>query len=433
MKKRILILFMLSWRFCVGQAIDSVMVSRCAYIEDFTDTNYAIAVDSFDVNGLLINSYSYDTSWNVKGRTVNSYSPSRLLLYQVMQWYDTSNWTTYNEIINLYDLNDSIIDARDYSYHYNLGVLTDTSCYRNSYSRDTLNNAVTNFRYNYVDLTNTWDTNYATINYFDSLNRVTRSVNETPGPSGYLEVHDSTWYYYLANDSVDSYLQFGTTGTMAADRYQYFYNLQDYLVQLIDSAWYIPTQTRHADWIRQYYRDTSNLVTAVSFHYFIDTLGTVDPCGDTTTYFYNASHQQTYHSIHYCGFGGNYGSMAYDSTGNLIHQDYCSYGGMGDQHCYECDYSYYTFPFTAGIHLTNDIAPGIRIFPNPSAGTFTIQNLRPEETTTVQVINPVGEIIYRDVVRGVSEYFVSSNLVAGIYFVSVNHRSGTEVGKLVVQ
>ena len=416
---------MMSAGFCFGQTIDSVVVRHCTYIEDNTDSTFEIMVDSFDVNGLLINSYNYDTNWNVKGRVFCNYSASNLLLNKTTQLFDSLTWTTFTEIMNQYDLNDSLIESDDNHYYYYMGALTDSICYRNSYTRDTVNHSLTWRFYQYIDSSNTWF-NYGTYTFYsDSLNRKSLQVHE----SGTSSIVDSTWYFYLANDSLDYYL----TKSSSLDKFQCIYNLQDYLIMIIDSTWNVQPQRWYPTWLNQYYRDTNNNIIAYSRHQ-TDTLGNIDQAGDTSTYQYNSLNQEIFHWSRYYTAGGDYSITAYDSIGILLQKNYCSYGHGGGQHCTDCDYNYFTYPFTTGIHLANNNQETtIIIFPNPTANTFNVQNISSRNTTLIQILNPLGEIIYNEKFFGRTECIVHSNLPSGIYFVCVSDGERNVVKKLIVE
>jgi alpha-tubulin suppressor-like RCC1 family protein len=71
----------------------------------------------------------------------------------------------------------------------------------------------------------------------------------------------------------------------------------------------------------------------------------------------------------------------------------------------------------------------IFIYPNPTTKSFTIKNIFSNETSLLQLINLMGEIIYTEKLFGKNEYKVDANLPKGIYFVRVND----VVRKLIVE
>ena len=71
----------------------------------------------------------------------------------------------------------------------------------------------------------------------------------------------------------------------------------------------------------------------------------------------------------------------------------------------------------------------VKLFPNPATNTFTITNLSSNAISLLQIINPIGEVVYAEKVYGKKEYLIDANFAKGIYFVRVND----VVRKLVVE
>jgi hypothetical protein len=72
------------------------------------------------------------------------------------------------------------------------------------------------------------------------------------------------------------------------------------------------------------------------------------------------------------------------------------------------------------------------LYPNPSSGKFTIGNLI-GNNNTIQIINPLGEIVYSEKTIGKDELVINPHLAAGFYFVQVSNEKGKKAGKLVVE
>jgi hypothetical protein len=72
-----------------------------------------------------------------------------------------------------------------------------------------------------------------------------------------------------------------------------------------------------------------------------------------------------------------------------------------------------------------------RIYPNPTTNTFMIKNIPRlgDETSLLQIINPIGEVVYTAKLFGKKEYLIDADFGKGIYFV----RLGDVVRKLIVQ
>lgn len=75
----------------------------------------------------------------------------------------------------------------------------------------------------------------------------------------------------------------------------------------------------------------------------------------------------------------------------------------------------------------------ITIYPNPTTNNFTVKNNSSKEETLLQITNPIGEIVYEEKLFGRNECVVNSNLLSGIYFVSVNDGERNIVMKLIVE
>jgi hypothetical protein len=73
------------------------------------------------------------------------------------------------------------------------------------------------------------------------------------------------------------------------------------------------------------------------------------------------------------------------------------------------------------------------IYPNPTTNIFTIKNLPSNETSLLQIINPLGEIVYTDNIFGTNESVIDANFAKGIYFVSINNGKNNIVRKLIVE
>jgi hypothetical protein len=71
----------------------------------------------------------------------------------------------------------------------------------------------------------------------------------------------------------------------------------------------------------------------------------------------------------------------------------------------------------------------LQIYPNPTLNNFTIKNVPSGETSLLQIINTIGEVIYTEKLFGKKEYLIDAKIAKGVYFVRVNNF----VKKLVVE
>ncbi len=75
----------------------------------------------------------------------------------------------------------------------------------------------------------------------------------------------------------------------------------------------------------------------------------------------------------------------------------------------------------------------ITIYPNPTAKTFTIENISSNGISLLQLLNPLGEIVYTEKLFGKNEYVVDANFAKGIYFISLSDGEKFIMRKLVVE
>lgn len=75
----------------------------------------------------------------------------------------------------------------------------------------------------------------------------------------------------------------------------------------------------------------------------------------------------------------------------------------------------------------------INIYPNPARSGFWINNILPNENITMQLSDPLGKIIYTEILSGEKEQFITASLSQGIYFVSLSDGTKKVVKKVVIQ
>ncbi len=91
-----------------------------------------------------------------------------------------------------------------------------------------------------------------------------------------------------------------------------------------------------------------------------------------------------------------------------------------------------SFGNSAMINSVSDnliTAPEFAIYPNPTIHNFTVKNIPSNETSLLQILNPLGKIVYSKNIFGQNEYVVEESFAKGIYFVRVND----VVMKLVIE
>jgi hypothetical protein len=81
-------------------------------------------------------------------------------------------------------------------------------------------------------------------------------------------------------------------------------------------------------------------------------------------------------------------------------------------------------------NINEDEQPSLRLFPNPSSDDyFTVYlNGLAEGNYHIRLITPMGSVISEQLIRGNGEYSVgSSDITAGLYFVTLNDDIGTTI------
>jgi hypothetical protein len=97
--------------------------------------------------------------------------------------------------------------------------------------------------------------------------------------------------------------------------------------------------------------------------------------------------------------------------------------------------------FTTPEKIKNDIlgeGDGIRLYPNPTVGGFTIElNTIVESEVNIDIIDANGQLVFQDVCEPFSNLmkidFQSLGLSAGVYLVRLTERNKVVVKKLVLQ
>jgi uncharacterized repeat protein (TIGR01451 family) len=73
------------------------------------------------------------------------------------------------------------------------------------------------------------------------------------------------------------------------------------------------------------------------------------------------------------------------------------------------------------------------IYPNPAINSFTIKNISQDENSLLQILNPLGEIVYSKKLIGKSEYAIHHHFSKGIYFVRLSSPKKRMFQKLIIE
>lgn len=80
--------------------------------------------------------------------------------------------------------------------------------------------------------------------------------------------------------------------------------------------------------------------------------------------------------------------------------------------------------------VVNHVMPGMKIYPNPSNGIFTVET--PDQTGTLQVMNSIGQVIFNEKVVQPSYILNLQSHPNGIYLVKIESSTGIAVQRIVV-
>lgn len=88
---------------------------------------------------------------------------------------------------------------------------------------------------------------------------------------------------------------------------------------------------------------------------------------------------------------------------------------------------------TVGINELSSNGNSLFVYPNPTNNSFIIKNISANQKSLLQIINPLGKVIYSEKLFGKNEHIVDANFTGGIYFVSVSDGEKNVVRKLIVE
>lgn len=113
---------------------------------------------------------------------------------------------------------------------------------------------------------------------------------------------------------------------------------------------------------------------------------------------------------------------SYTATANGSYAVVISYNGCAD---------------TSGCHTVTGVGlqelqmSDIKVYPNPTKGTFSIDLDRPAADLSITVTNLLGEVVYQTEASGLLNIPVSISTAPGIYFLQLNQGTGTLSVKVV--
>ena len=90
------------------------------------------------------------------------------------------------------------------------------------------------------------------------------------------------------------------------------------------------------------------------------------------------------------------------------------------------------------VTMTSNVSTSFDIYPNPNKGTFTLNLETPFETTTVMVLNNMGQMAYFNELlnttgKTTSELNLTGVLAPGVYFVKVDSGTDTFIKQMVIE
>jgi hypothetical protein len=85
----------------------------------------------------------------------------------------------------------------------------------------------------------------------------------------------------------------------------------------------------------------------------------------------------------------------------------------------------------AAASVTSFNSASVKMYPNPSVGSFTIESVKNIENVTV--LNSIGQVVLNAEVNSNSFNFNNSNLAKGVYVVQVSIEGVVSTAKLIVE
>ncbi len=203
-----------------------------------------------------------------------------------------------------------------------------------------------------------------------------------------------------------------------------------------------------------YLTGTTNSSTNIASGGFQDTYGGSAGTGTGGEPFLTEFNTNGYH---FCGtyFGGmtpvNQSSIAIDAAGYVYIASHTSdssgiafegfqnhYGGNFSAYLDNWDADLIKFTSCTGVAGINDFNVQnsmLYIYPNPSTNSFTIKYISSGllQNFALQILNPLGAIVYSEKLSGKNEYILQPDLAAGIYFVELNNGEKKMIQKLIIE
>ena len=425
--------------FSQTHQIDSVVIRRCG-----TNTTLGTyrAIDSIDVNGLLMSTTSwYDTLGTPGSREEFTYSSTHKLLHDVVCDYYNSVCLMESDLSWQYNSHDSLLSyvrlwASAGSVYYGYGDLyaydslnrmTEythqkyddslsmlVSDFRTLYTYDTVNNINIEIRQNYIDSLGLWINYSRSTIYLDSSARKSKVIREfwiSPGTFGFSS---ALQYYYLANGSIDFYSMTGSGSGGDSTVFQNIYSSQGNLVQSSESIWSAGSMDIINKLTNYYYDTNLNMIASgysswdgVSFGRCDTTINSYDLVNRLTTYYHSA--------VGSCGHGGQSGWNAFGPTGILDSSNYCEWT-MGQIVCRTCSYEYISL--VSGISYEVNES-GISVFPNPANDEITISFKYFIHPISFVIRDNLGRAVKSGIIENEKSILSVSDLSPGFYFLNI--------------
>ena len=445
MKPIRLVLFFTLIPFIVFSQIDSVVIHHC--IEN-NSIKYS-GVDSFNVDGLLINSTGYlndslGLPWNQR---LYTYSSTNKLLSIKNNYFQDPVWVRQDDQTWQYNNNDSLILFTVYRYYsgFTIGeneiysydslgriIEKDVQKFDNLlnafvndsralYLFDALNQTKIIIGQNFVDSLNAWVNHNRITFYTDSFGKRTRWSFETWEPPGVFSFYIDESYYYLPNDSLDfisEIIQSSGDSTVT----KYIYDNAGYLSLKLINDWVSGSINETSDSTTYLYDANYNLIS--SDHY-LKVFGFLELCNKSSNSYDSLNRLINYFNTDagFCGRGGESGRTVYNSLGLIDSLMECKWT-MGTSNCSKCAFEYYSLisGITSVINET-----GFNIFPNPARSEITIYFRQFTQPKTVVFYDNVGRMVKSEKLYSDKNTLSVSELSPGIYFVFLKELIGSPV------
>jgi hypothetical protein len=97
------------------------------------------------------------------------------------------------------------------------------------------------------------------------------------------------------------------------------------------------------------------------------------------------------------------------------------------------DTSCQPFQVPMGVRDENQSAMNLQVFPNPTNGEFTISVNESSLDGVIEILNPLSQVVYREVISGTTSKSFTLPEECGVYILRLTTEDGTAIRRIVKQ